>query len=71
MAKKQKVYLGIDLPWIVNILLCLVFGGILTFVERFVRGKIILGIIALVLCPIFWLVDFVSIIVNKDIKWLA
>ena len=72
MAKKSGTYLGLGLPLIVNLLLCFFLGWILTCVDRFLRGELILGIIAIFFGWIMWIIDFVSLIVNDNqIKWLA
>jgi len=71
MSKGQTAYFG--LPWIVSLILSWFFGWILGIIVRFQRGKILLGIINILLVwtGIFWLIDFISIIVHKDMKWLA
>ena len=68
----KKAYLGLGLPWIVNLILCIIFGWALACVERLSRGEIILAILALpfLLGFLFWIVDLVSWIVNKDLKYL-
>jgi len=69
MAK--KAYLGLGLPWILNVVLCVFLGWPLGIIERIVRGKFLLAILAIPFGFVFWVVDLVSFIVNKDIKWLA
>ena len=71
MAKKSKAYLGLGLPWIVNLVLCFFFGWPLGIIERLVRGSLIMAILNFFFGFIFWWVDFISFLVNKDIKWLA
>jgi len=68
---KQKAYFGLGLPWILNVILCLFLGWPLGIIERLVRGKILLAILNIFLGWIFWWVDLISWLVNKDIKWLA
>ena len=71
MAKKsKKAYLGLGLPWIVNLILCFFFGWPLGVIERLVRGKILLAILNIFFGPIFWIVDFVSFLLKKNIVWL-
>ena len=70
MAKKQKAYLG--LGWIISIIIAIfpitnIIGGIIT---RLQRGAIIMAILNFFLFFIFYWVDLISIILNKDIKWL-
>jgi TM2 domain-containing membrane protein YozV len=67
---EKKVYLGMKLPFIVNLLLCFFLGYPLGVIERFYRKNILLGIVSIFFGWIFWWVDLISIIVNKDIKWL-
>jgi len=71
MAKKSKAYFGLGLPWIVNLILCFFFGWPLGIIERLIRGRILLAILNIFLGVIFWWVDFISFIVNRDMKWLA
>jgi len=70
VAKKQKAYLG--LGWIISIIIAIfpitnIIGGIIT---RLQRGAIIMAILNFFLFFIFYWVDLISIILNKDIKWL-
>jgi len=75
MAKQDKAYFG--LPWIVSIILAFFFGALLAPIVRFMRGNMLMGVISLILLLtgffawVFWIVDLISIIVNKDVKWLA
>ena len=71
MAKSKKAYLGLGLPWIANLVLCFFFGWPLAVIERVVRGKILLAVLAFFFVVVFWVVDFVSFILHKDIKWLT
>ena len=68
MAK--KAYLGAG--WIVSIILAIIpfTNIILGIVERIMRGKILWAILNFFLCPLFYIIDLISIIVNKDLKWL-
>ena len=75
MSKSQNAYFG--LPWIVSIILAFFFGSFLGIIVRFQRGNVLWGVIHLltvltgVFAWVFWLIDFISIIVHKDMKWLA
>lgn len=63
MAKKQIL----GLPFIAVLILQIFFpplGGII----RILKDKILLGIIAIILFPIFWVIDVVSLIRYKDYK---
>jgi len=66
----MKTYFG--LPWIIGIIIHIFFGWLLSCISRFLRGKLISGILALpfLLGVVFWWVDVFSLILNKDIKWL-
>ena len=68
MAK--KAYLGLD--WIVSIILAIfpITNIILGIVERVRKGKLLLAVLNFFLFFIFYFVDLISIIVNKDLKWL-
>jgi len=73
MAKSSS-YLGAGLPLVANLVLCFFLGWVLSCVDRFARGEVLLGILALpfLFGGIFWIVDFIGLIVNKNqIKWLA
>ena len=71
MAKRRgKAYLGLGLPWIINLILCFFLGWPLGIIERLVRGNILMAVLNIFLGFIFWVVDFVSFLVNQDIKWL-
>lgn len=72
MAKKgQKAYLGLD--WIVSLILAIIpfTNVILGIVTRVQRGNILMAILNVVLAPIFYIVDLVSIIINQDLKYLV
>ena len=67
----SKRYFGLD--WIVCLILAIipvtsVICGIITRVQR---GHVIAAIFNFVLCPLFWIVDLVTMIVNKDITFFA
>ena len=66
-----KRYFG--LSWIVCIILAIIplTNIILGFITRIQRKNILGTVLNLLLCPIFWLVDLITMIVSKDIKFLA
>ena len=70
MAKRQKAYFGLE--WIISLILAIIpFTNVLCgIIERVMRGKILLAILNFFLGFIFYFVDLVSIILNKDLKWL-
>ena len=70
MASKKR-YFGLD--WIVCVILALipvtsVICGIITRVQR---GNILGAILNFILCPLFWLLDLITMLVKKDITILA
>ena len=69
MAK--KAYLGLD--WIVSLILAIIpiTNVILGIVTRIQRDNLLMAVLNFILFPLFYLIDLVSIIVNKDLKWLA
>jgi len=71
MAKNEKAYLGLD--WIISVILAIIpitniIGGIVTRVQR---GSLIMAILNFFLFFIWYWVDLVSMILNKDLKWLV
>lgn len=77
MAKKSsgsKIYLGISLPWIVNLILVIipVTSWILGFITRFMQGKIVAGVIRIFLGWIIWIADFIYLLSKgKLCSWLS
>jgi len=71
MAKGGSGYLGFS--WIVSLILAIFFitNIILGIVIRVQKGKLLLAILNFFLAPIFYVVDLVSIIMNKSLKWLV
>ena len=66
-----KRYFG--LSWIVCLILAIfpltsVICGVITRIQR---GHILGAILNLIICPIFYLIDLVTMIINKDITILA
>ena len=65
-----KRYFG--LSWIVCVILAILptnpFCGLITRIQR---GHVLAGIICFILCPIFYFVDLVTMIISKDITILA
>jgi hypothetical protein len=71
MAKGRRGYFSLD--WIICLILAIipftsVICGIITRVQR---GHIIGAILNFLLCPLFWLLDLITMIVSKDITILA
>ncbi len=67
----QKAYLGLD--WIISLILAIfpvtnIVLGIVTRVQR----KNWLGVILnIIICPVFFFIDLVTMILNKDLTVLA
>lgn len=68
---KSKAYFGLD--WIVSLILAIipVTNLICGVVTRAQRGAWLGLVLNLILCPLFWIVDLITIIVKKDIVFLA
>jgi len=71
MAKSSKRYFG--LSWLVCLILATIpptniICGIITRVQR---GNILGAILNIILCPLFWILDLITMLVKKDITILA
>ncbi|MBO5102523.1 MAG: hypothetical protein J6C13_00345 [Clostridia bacterium] len=71
MASKQKAYFG--LSWIISLILAIfpVTNIVLGIVTRAMRGNWLGLILNIILAPIFYVIDLVTIILTKDLKVLA
>ena len=70
MAAKTKRYFGLD--WIICVILAILPTNVICgVVTRFLRGNILGGILNIILCPLFYIIDLVTMIVKKDITVLA
>jgi len=67
----QKAYFGLD--WIISLILAIIpiTNWILGIVTRLDRKNLLMAVLNFIFSPIFYVVDLISIIVNKDLKWLA
>ncbi len=67
----SKRYFGLD--WVVCLILAIipVTSIVCGIVTRIQRGKWLGAILNFILCPLFWIVDIVTMILNKDITFLA
>ena len=71
MAKSTAID---KLGWIVNVILTIFFDPIVQGINRILRGKVIIGILWIITVGIFgigWIIDIITIIVNKKITFLA
>ncbi len=72
MAKsKQRAYFG--LGWVVSLILAIipVTNVILGIVVRAQRGNILGLVLNIIFCPVFYIIDIVTMIVQKDVTVLA
>lgn len=72
MAKKSsKAYFG--LGWVVSLILAIIPVTNLIFgiVTRAMRGNILGLILNIILAPVFYIIDLVTIIIKKDLTVLA
>jgi tryptophan-rich sensory protein len=70
MAKTDIDRLG----WPIVLLLTLFFDPIVQGINRVLRGKVIIGILWIITVGLFgigWLIDFITVLLYKDIKLLA
>ncbi|GHV38163.1 hypothetical protein AGMMS49546_08020 [Spirochaetia bacterium] len=70
MAKTAIDKLG----WGLNLILTIFFDPIIQGINRILRGKVIIGILWIITCGIFgigWIIDIVTLLLNKRITFLA
>jgi len=63
-----------SLGWIVNVILTIFFDPLVQGINRILRGRIIIGFLWIITGGVFgigWLIDIITIVVNKDITFLA
>jgi tryptophan-rich sensory protein len=71
MAKRSDID---KLPWLVKFILTFFFDPLVQGINRVLRGKVIIGILWIITCGIFgigWLIDIITVLLYKDIKFLA
>ena len=68
---KQKAYLGLD--WIISIILAIIpiTNIILGIVVRIQRENWLGVLLNIILAPLFYIIDLVTIILSKDLTVLA
>jgi len=62
------------LDWIVKLILTIFLDPLVNGINRILRGKVIIGVIWIFSCGIFgigWLVDIITMLLHKDITFLA
>ena len=73
MAKSTKTAID-SLDWIVRLILTIFFDPVIMGINRVMRGKVIIGVIWLITGGLFgigWLIDIITMMINKDITILA
>jgi TM2 domain-containing membrane protein YozV len=71
MAKKTDID---KLGWPVVLILTLFFDPLVQGINRILRGRVIIGIIWIITGGLFgigWLIDFITVLLYKDIKILT
>ena len=62
------------LDWVIKLVLTIFFDPIVQGINRVLRGKLIIGIIWIITGGIFgigWVIDVITMLLNKDITFLA
>ena len=62
------------LGWIVNLILTIFLGPLVQGINRILRGKVIVGLLWILTGGIFgigWLIDIITMLIYKDIRFLA
>jgi len=62
------------LGWIVNVILTIFFDPIVQGINRILRGRVIIGLLWIITVGIFgigWLIDIITVILKKEIIFLA
>ena len=63
-----------SLDWVVKLVLTIFFDPLVQGINRVLRGKMIIGILWFITGGIFfigWLIDIVTMLIHKDITFLA
>ncbi len=71
MAKNGKGYFNANFSKTVNVILAFFFGILFGFITRLIRGNFLGALLAFFLCPLFWLIDFITLITSNDLTVLA
>lgn len=72
MAKKSSTKRYFGLSWVVCLILAILPTNIICgFITRLMRGNILGAILNIILCPLFYVVDLVTMIVSRDLVFLA
>jgi len=71
MAKTTEID---KLGWIANVILTIFFDPLVQGINRILRGKVIIGLLWIITIGIFgigWIIDIITVILNKKITFLA
>ena len=63
-----------SLGWGINLILTIFLDPLVQGINRVLRGKVIIGVLWIITGGIFgigWLIDIITMIINKDITFLA
>ena len=63
-----------QLDWIVKLILTIFFDPIVQGINRILRGRVIIGLLWIITGGVFgigWLIDIITMVINKDITFLA
>ncbi|MCL1955085.1 MAG: TM2 domain-containing protein [Spirochaetes bacterium] len=62
------------LDWLIKLVLTIFLDPLVQGINRILRGKLIIGVLWIITGGIFgigWLIDIVTVLINKDITFLA
>ena len=63
-----------DLGWFINLILTIFFDPVVQGINRILRGRFIIGIIWIITGGLFgigWVIDVLTMLIHKDITFLA
>ena len=63
-----------NLGWLANLILTILFDPLVQGINRILRGKVIIGVLWILTVGLFgigWIIDIVTMIIHKDITFLA
>ena len=63
-----------DLGWLINLILTIFLDPLIQGINRILRGRLIIGILWIITGGVFgigWLIDIITMIIYKDIVFLA
>ena len=63
-----------SLGWLVNLILTIFLDPVVQGINRILRGKVIIGLLWIITGGVFgigWIIDIVTMVIHKDITFLA